>query len=50
MEMNLELGGTAMQVRVVQGHEPPHFLQLFKGKIIIFRGKAAEYEGDQIKN
>lgn len=34
-EMDDELGGDPVQVRVVQGKEPPHFLQLFKGKMIV---------------
>lgn len=32
------LGGRAMQVRVVQGHEPRHFLSIFKGKMIVYLG------------
>lgn len=27
-----------MQVRVVQGHEPAHFLRVFKGKMVVFSG------------
>lgn len=27
-----------LQVRVVQGHEPEHFLRMFKGRMIIFSG------------
>ena len=27
-----------MQVRVTQGKEPAHFRQLFKGKMVVFRG------------
>ncbi|ODM95069.1 Gelsolin, cytoplasmic [Orchesella cincta] len=33
-----ELHGKAIQVRVVQGNEPAHFLRIFKGRMIIFRG------------
>lgn len=33
-----ELGGKAIQVRVVQGFEPRHFLKIFKGKIVVFTG------------
>lgn len=29
------------QIRVAEGLEPPHFLQLFKGKLIIFNGKSS---------
>lgn len=33
-----ELSGSAVQVRVTQGHEPRHFLKIFKGKFITFTG------------
>lgn len=33
-----EVGGKAVQVRVVQGREPEHFLKIFKGKMIVFMG------------
>lgn len=32
------------QIRVTEGLEPPHFLQLFKGKLIIFNGKCASVD------
>ena len=32
------MGGKPVQVRVTQGKEPAHFRQLFKGKMIVFRG------------
>lgn len=32
------MGGIATQVRVIQGKESPHFLAIFKGKMIIFSG------------
>jgi gelsolin len=32
------LGGLALQVRVIQGFEPRHFLKIFKGKIVVFTG------------
>lgn len=38
VQMDNELSGAAMQVRVIQGHEPRHFLKIFKGKLIIFNG------------
>lgn len=37
-KMDAELHGKATQIRVVQGHEPRHFLRVFKGKLIIFSG------------
>ncbi|XP_067673342.1 advillin-like [Haliotis asinina] len=33
-----DLNGRAVQIRVVQGQEPEHFLRLFSGKMIIFLG------------
>lgn len=33
-----ELGGRAIQVRVVQGHEPRHFLSIFQGRMIVYLG------------
>lgn len=37
-EMDDELGGDPVQVRVVQNKEPEHFLALFKGKMIVHEG------------
>ena len=39
--MDSELNGKAVQVRVVQGFEPRHFLKIFKGKFITFTGGKA---------
>lgn len=33
-----------LQIRVTEGFEPPHFLQLFKGKLIVFNGKSASVD------
>lgn len=33
LRMDNELGGKAIQIRVTQGHEPTHFLRLFKGSV-----------------
>lgn len=38
VRLDNELGGAAIQVRVTQGHEPRHFLKIFKGKMIQFTG------------
>lgn len=38
VEKDMELGGAAVQVRVTQGKEPPHFLSLFAGRFIIISG------------
>nr|XP_018917887.1 PREDICTED: advillin-like [Bemisia tabaci] len=32
------LGGIAVQVRVVEGKEPPHFLHMFRGRLLIMQG------------
>eukprot|EP00164_Ancoracysta_twista_P003232 GFYU01004318.1.p1 GENE.GFYU01004318.1~~GFYU01004318.1.p1 ORF type:complete len:812 (-),score=336.28 GFYU01004318.1:98-2533(-) len=36
-----ELGGRPVQVRVVQGKEPQHFLTLFKGNMVVHSGGCA---------
>lgn len=36
VRLDKEVGGKAIQVRVVQGHEPRHFLKVFKGKLITY--------------
>ncbi|KAL7025953.1 hypothetical protein ACKWTF_013721 [Chironomus riparius] len=41
VKLSNELGGKAIQVRVVQGFEPRHFLKIFKGKIVVFTGGKA---------
>ena len=38
IEIDDSLGGAAVQVRIVEGKEPNHFLCIFKGKLIIHRG------------
>lgn len=40
-EMDDELGGDPVQVRVVQNKEPAHFLTLFKGKMVVHEGGKA---------
>ncbi|PVD37426.1 hypothetical protein C0Q70_00016 [Pomacea canaliculata] len=59
VELDDKLGGTAVQVRIVQYKEPPHFMALFGGRMIIFQGgksgwasssngdKSAEGPGDR---
>jgi hypothetical protein len=41
MQMDDEMGGEPVQVRVVQGKEPNHFLTLFKGRMIVHEGGVA---------
>ncbi|XP_014681029.1 PREDICTED: villin-1-like isoform X2 [Priapulus caudatus] len=36
-----QYGGKPVQVRVVQGKEPPHFMAMFAGKMVIFTGGKA---------
>jgi hypothetical protein len=36
-----EMGGAATQVRVVQGKEPAHFRQIFKGRMVVHSGGKA---------
>lgn len=46
VELDDRLGGRPVQVRVVQGQEPPHFLAMFGGRMTIFNGgKASAFEG-----
>lgn len=40
-ELDDSLGGKPVQVRVVEGKEPTHFRQLFKGRMIVHSGGAA---------
>ncbi|PAA62739.1 hypothetical protein BOX15_Mlig017793g1, partial [Macrostomum lignano] len=42
-----QLGGAAVQVRIVQGKEPQHFLALFKGRMIVFDGGKAGWSKDE---
>lgn len=38
LELNKEIGEKSVLARIFQEHEPAHFLQLFKGRMIVFRG------------
>jgi hypothetical protein len=40
-EMDDSMGGVATQVRVVQGKEPAHFRQLFRGNMVVHAGGKA---------
>jgi len=40
-ELDDEMGGDPVQCRVVQGKEPAHFRQLFKGKMVVHKGGKA---------
>ena len=44
-EMDREMGGAPVQVRVTQGKEPAHFRALFKGRVIVHaEGKASSFK------
>ncbi|XP_063843292.1 advillin-like isoform X2 [Scylla paramamosain] len=46
VELDDRLEGRAVQVRVVQGKEPPHFMAVFGGKMVIFEGGyASSFDG-----
>lgn len=45
IEINKEIGGKAVLTRVFQEQESAHFLQLFKGKMIVFKGNWSDYGG-----
>lgn len=38
VELDQKLNGQAVIVRVVQGKEPPHFMAIFKGKMVVYEG------------
>ncbi|XP_031623879.1 villin-like protein quail isoform X1 [Contarinia nasturtii] len=38
------LRNKVMQVRVYENMEPPHFLQVFKGRMIVFKGKCTDFD------
>lgn len=41
--LNKEIGGKATLARIFQEHESAHFLQLFKGKMIVFKGNWSDH-------
>lgn len=46
VELDDKLGGLPVQVRVVQGKEPPHFLAMFGGRMVVYSGgKSSAFEG-----
>ena len=46
IELDDKLNGRAVQVRVTQGKEPPHFMSIFKGKMIVYAGGfASSFDG-----
>ena len=50
IELDNRLGGAAVQVRVVQGKEPTHFLAMFQGQMVVFHGGlASAFDGKHLK-
>ena len=50
VELDERLGGQPVQVRVVEGKEPAHFMAIFGGKMKIFqggKGSSFDKEGNQ---
>ncbi|CAH0556416.1 unnamed protein product [Brassicogethes aeneus] len=51
-EIDDELGHLGFQARIIQGRETAHFLQIFGGKFITFKGKGTDFDesGRNLKN
>ena len=46
VEIDDRLGGLPIQVRVVEGKEPNHFLAMFQGRLRVFQGGlSSSFEG-----
>jgi len=43
-EFSIHLRKTAVELRISEDHEPPHFLQMFRGRLIIFKGSCTDYD------
>lgn len=43
-EFAIHLRKNVMQVRVHENMEPPHFLQIFKGRLLVFKGKCIDFD------
>jgi len=41
VKLDNQYGGAAVQVRVVQGQEPRHFIKMFAGKMVVYTGGKA---------
>uniref|UniRef100_A0A3Q1F6S3 Scinderin like a n=1 Tax=Acanthochromis polyacanthus TaxID=80966 RepID=A0A3Q1F6S3_9TELE len=50
LTVNLDdsMGGVAEQVRVTQGKEPPHFVAIFKGQLVIHLGGTSRHGGESV--
>ena len=50
VELDDRLGGLPIQVRVVEGKEPNHFLAMFQGKLKVFQGGlSSSFEGKFVR-
>ena len=47
VQLDDKYGGSPVQVRVVQGKEPPHFMAIFGGRMIIYSGGKAGWTQSQ---
>ncbi|XP_044752329.1 advillin isoform X2 [Coccinella septempunctata] len=45
-EIEAELERIGLQARIIQGYEPAHFLQIFRGKMTIFQGKGSMFDAN----
>ncbi|CAL8087238.1 unnamed protein product [Orchesella dallaii] len=48
-DLDDELNGQAVQIRVVQGKEPPHFIALFGGEMTVYLGDADDSGYEPVK-
>uniref|UniRef100_A0A8C4NAG8 Villin 1 n=1 Tax=Eptatretus burgeri TaxID=7764 RepID=A0A8C4NAG8_EPTBU len=46
VELDNKVNGQAVQVRVIMGKEPKHFLAIFKGKLVIYQGGTSRVGGN----
>ncbi|XP_008066526.1 villin-like protein [Carlito syrichta] len=42
-ELDLKYGGALVQEHVTMGSEPPHFLTIFRGQLVVFQGSAGHH-------
>lgn len=48
VDLDNKLGGRAVQIRLIQGKEPEHFLAMFGGKLVIYSGgRASGFESQE---
>lgn len=48
VDLDNKLGGRAVQIRLIQGKEPEHFLAMFGGMMVIYSGgRASSFESQE---